>query len=223
MDFMKILRSLEELLYEVMTWLVFYPRTVVLTLFWPVRTLEYSRLEYDRPTDERYDRTLSPPLFLLLSLLLSHLLELVLHFSTPEMEASPLSRLSDQNLVIVRSLFFAVFPLMFALHQVKAIGLPLSRTSLRGPFFVECYPAAVFALMLQVGMTTAGAVPNAQVPGGLLAAGAVVWYLGVQTLWISRVDRRRWRAFAVALWQWLKAATVLVAVAIAIQYLARPD
>ena len=28
MDFLKIIRSLEELLYEVMTWLVFYPRTM---------------------------------------------------------------------------------------------------------------------------------------------------------------------------------------------------
>jgi len=29
MDFLRIIRSLEELLYEVMTWLVFYPRTPI--------------------------------------------------------------------------------------------------------------------------------------------------------------------------------------------------
>lgn len=36
MDFMKIPKSLEEFLYEVMTWLVFYPRKMWLALRRPL-------------------------------------------------------------------------------------------------------------------------------------------------------------------------------------------
>ena len=39
MDFMRILRSLEEFLYEVMTWLVFYPRTMWRALRHPIEML----------------------------------------------------------------------------------------------------------------------------------------------------------------------------------------
>lgn len=218
MDFMKMLRSLEELLYEVMTWLVFYPRTFLRTLLQPYKTLEYCRKELHAPEDLQFDRALSPPLFLLLSLLLSHLAELGLHYDALARTKTPLSGLSQQNLVVFRALIFAVFPLMFALHHVKVSGLSLSRSTLRGPFFIECFPAAVFALLLQLGFTIMVASPQGRLPGGLLAAIATAWYLAVQTAWISRLSQRRWRAFGAALWQWLKAAALIVAVAIGIGY-----
>jgi hypothetical protein len=37
MEFLKFIRSLEELLYEVMTWLLFYPRTLWRVLRHPIR------------------------------------------------------------------------------------------------------------------------------------------------------------------------------------------
>ncbi|ADG08692.1 hypothetical protein [Caulobacter segnis] len=214
MDFMKMLRSLEELLYEVMTWLVFYPRTFLLTLFQPLRTLEYSRAQFHRPEEEQFDQTLAPPLFLLLSLLLSHAIELGLHFDPFAASHGSLVRLSQQNLIIFRALVFAVFPLMFALRHLKVSGLKLSRSTLRGPFFVECYPAAVFAFLVGAGMTVANALPRARVEGLLLAGGATVWYLAVQAVWISQFDKRRWRGLVVALWQWLKAMAIILAMAL---------
>jgi hypothetical protein len=44
-DFLKIIRSLEELLYEVMTWLVFYPRTMWRIVAHPLATTAYSEHE----------------------------------------------------------------------------------------------------------------------------------------------------------------------------------
>ena len=41
-----------------------------------------------------------------------------------------------------------------------------------------------------------------------LALAAAAWYLGVQTAWISHLDKRRWRGFRIALWQWLKAMAI---------------
>lgn len=218
MDFMKMLRSLEELLYEVMTWLVFFPRTFFHTLLQPYKTLEYCRQEMHVPEEQQFDRALSPPLFLLLSLLLAHVVALGLHYDALAQTHSPLAGLSQQNLLVFRALVFAVFPLMFALRHVKASGLSLSRSTLRAPFFIECFPAAVFALLLQLGFTIIGAYPQGRVAGGLLAGAATIWYLALQTAWISRLSQRRWRAFGAALWQWLKAMSLIVAVAAAIAY-----
>ena len=53
---------------------------------------------------------------------------------------------SEQNLLILRSLLFAIFPLVAATTLVRRRALPLDRTTLRGPFFAQCYLAAPFAL-----------------------------------------------------------------------------
>jgi hypothetical protein len=216
MDFMKILRSLEELLYEVMTWLVFYPRTLFQTLFQPMKTLEYCRAQVGRPEEEQFDEALSPPLFLLLTLLLSHALELSLNIDPVQAAKGPITQLSQQNLILLRSLVFAVFPLMFALRYVRASGQPLSRSTLRGPFFIECYPAAAFTLLLQAGLTIATALPQYHLVGGLVSIAATVWYLGLQTAWISRTDKRRWRGLGLAVWQGMKATAVIALIALII-------
>jgi hypothetical protein len=75
-DFLRIVRSLEDLLYEVMTWLVFYPRTLWRILAHPAETLRYSDAEQGDAPEEQYTDTLSPPLFLMLTVLLAHGVEL---------------------------------------------------------------------------------------------------------------------------------------------------
>jgi hypothetical protein len=57
MDFIKVIRSLEELLYEVMTWLVFYPRTMWRIVAHPAATTRYSE---DEETQARSRSASSP-------------------------------------------------------------------------------------------------------------------------------------------------------------------
>ena len=78
MDFLKLIRQLDELLYEVMSWLVFYPVTLWRALRHPSKMMDYSDAELGDPAERQYTDTLSPPLFLLLTLVLSHALELSL-------------------------------------------------------------------------------------------------------------------------------------------------
>lgn len=217
MDFMRMLRSLEELLYEVMTWLVFYPRTFFLTLVRPLKTLEYCRQQFHRTDDEQFDRSLSPPLFLLLSILLSHMLQLVIGYDPLAQSRNPLAHASEQNLLVVRSLMFALFPLVFALHHVRVAKLQLSHATLRGPFFIECYPAAVYILLLQLGLTLLGAFVGGHIVGAVLVTSATVWYIGVEAAWIGR-STPRGQAVMVAIWQWSKALILVFAVAAAITY-----
>lgn len=217
MDFMRILRSLEEFLYEVMTWLVFYPRTFARTLFRPLDTLDYSRAELRKPEDEQYQDTLSPPLFLLLSLVISHLLELALRLDPFGQSQSAAAKLfaSDQNLIILRSLMFGVFPLMFALEQVKISKQPLTRKSLRGPFYGECYPASVFCLAIGLGETIRQAWPGMWL-GPALILSAMAWYLAVQALWLRRFHSTWTKAAIAAFACFAKASFIVLAAGVAI-------
>lgn len=218
MDFIRILRSLEEFLYEVMTWLVFYPRTLLRTLLRPIHVLDYSRAELRKPEEEQFQDTLSAPLFLMLSLVISHLIELALHlhpFAHAGHAAETLFG-SDQNLVILRSLMFAIFPLMFAVEQVRDTKQALTRKTLRGPFYGECYPASVFCLVIGIGGTTVQAFPAKAAVGWALIVGALVWYLGLQVVWLKRFNDRWSRAILVTAGCFLKAAAVMLIIAAAI-------
>ena len=76
MNFVQLLKSLDDLLYEVMSWLVFYPITMWRALTRPLKMMNYADTELSDAEDKQYDDTLSPPLFLLLSLFISHAVEL---------------------------------------------------------------------------------------------------------------------------------------------------
>ena len=78
MNFFNLLQSLDELLYEVMSWLVFYPITMWRTLVRPLKMMDYSDVEQGDASDQQYTDTLSPPLFLLLSLILVNAAEIAL-------------------------------------------------------------------------------------------------------------------------------------------------
>ncbi len=215
MDFMRILRSLEDFLYEVMTWLVFYPRTLIRTALHPVAMLGYSRAELRKPEEEQFEDSLSAPLFLMLTLVISHAIELALHLHPFVGKGHAAEKLfgSDQNLVILRSLMFAVFPLMFALEQVRDTKLALTRRTLRGPFFGECYPASVFCLVFGIGGTVMQAWPDRAPIGWALMIAAALWYLSLQAIWLKRFNPTWTRAIRVAATCFVKATVVVLLVA----------
>jgi hypothetical protein len=215
MDFLRIIRSLEELLYEVMTWLVFYPRTLWRIVATPGRMMRYSAAEQADAPDRQYTATLSPPPFLMLTILIGHGIGLGLGAEKPEATTAMAKTLfeSEQNRLIVGSLLFSFFALMGATTAVARRGLTLDRSTLRGPFYSQCYLTAPFAL----AMSVASILATLPARGTGLAAAAValagaVWYLWVETMWFRlELDLGGGSAFLVAAWAFLKAAFVSVA------------
>lgn len=67
MDPMRLLRSLEEFLYELVGWLVFYPRTFWRILRHPGAIARYTRQELGQAPERQFTETISPVLMLVLS------------------------------------------------------------------------------------------------------------------------------------------------------------
>ena len=220
MDFIRILRSLEEFLYEVMTWILFYPRTVWSVATRPLTMLNYAQTEMSDTAEEQYTDRLSPLLFLMLSLALCHGIELAAHVVLPKDVPGGFKLIvsSEKNLLIFRSLIFALFPLMFAADHLRRKGQDLTRLTLRGPFFSQCYLAALFSLLVSTGSILARAKPvGLGVAGLVLILAACVWYLAIQALWLRQTLDVSWgRAVPMVLASFAKAAAVVVAVATAL-------
>lgn len=190
MYFMQILKSLDELLYEVMSWLIFYPITLWRTLRHPLRMMDYSDAELKQRAEAQYEDTIGPPLFLLISLLLSHTIELAVIGESPLIaDTRGLDGLisDDSSLIMLRLVTFSIFPLIMATRLVRAQRAGLNRETLKPPFYGQCYIAAPFALAMGLAGTLIqchGVV--APVAGLVLGLLTLLWYLALEVRWFAR-------------------------------------
>ncbi|WP_051531191.1 hypothetical protein [Sphingomonas sp. URHD0057] len=196
MIFFHILKSIDELLYELMTWLLFYPITLWRSVRHPLRTMDYAMTELQKKSADQFRATLSPPIFLLVTVVIAHVVELqAVGDSAIVSNQSGLADLvnDDTSLIVLRIMGFALFPVAMAAIETKLSRLFVNRDTLQRPFYAQCYLAAPFALALSLA-STAIRVSNASLQQGglLLVVAATIVYIGVEAKWFVKATRRRW-------------------------------
>jgi hypothetical protein len=188
MDLIAIIRSLEELLYEVMGWLVFYPRTLWRIVRRPAAMIRYSAAEQGDTPAERYADALSPPLMLLITVLFTHFLALAM--GDEELAKGPAALVkSVQNLLIVRALLMAIPPLLFTVISMQRRKLDIDRTTLREPFYSQCFLAVPFILAGQIALLVGRhGHDQAWIAALLIFLAGFGWFLWAQTNWINQLE-----------------------------------
>lgn len=194
MDFLKLLRSLEEFLYELCTWFLFFPRTLYRVIVHPRRMAQYVNTELTQKLDKQFDDAISPPMFLMLAVLVAHGVELLMHQQVTG--TGQLSRTvfgNEESLLLYRSITFAVWPLISSVHLLRRKKVPMTRESLRRRFFMQCYLTAPFAVALSTSMVFV------RLPGALstqigiaVSVLSLVWYAVVQAGWLKVALQRSW-------------------------------
>lgn len=220
MDFFKFIKSLDELLYEVMSWLLFYPLTLWRMVRSPIQTMLEAERELGEAEQFQFDDRLPPPLFLMLTLIIVHLAELGL-VGQNELVLSNVGLrgliTDDTSLIIFRILMYSLLPVIAATRLIRARGARLNRQLLRQPFYAQCYVAGVFTLLVGV-VTIFGAQPGfiAEVEAGLLLV-VLAWLIAVETRWFAiELKASNLRGFGQAVWmlvQWT-VAMILIGVAL---------
>ena len=198
MDFLKLIQSLDELLYEIMSWLIFYPVTLWRALTRPLKMMDYADTELGDPAERQYSDTLSPPLFLLLTIALTHAAELSLvgqdQLVTSKTGLSAFVS-DDSSLILVRVAFFSIFPLIMAARMVRARHMKLDRGPLKPPFYSQCYVTAPFAMMVSGASILMRMDGVWAVAGFALLVFALLWFGTLQILWFAHHLRTGyWRA-----------------------------
>ena len=163
MDFMRLLKSLEELLYELVSWLVFYPLTLWRILRGPLAAMDYSDREQSDSEERRYDDALSPPLFLMMCLLVSHAFER--SSAAQSVNLLPAFLSDTQNLLIFRVFMFSLLPLVLSLRLMQRLKIALDRDTLKPIFYSQCFVTAPVAMTFGLGRSFshagfAGALPG---------------------------------------------------------------
>jgi len=204
MNFDALVKGLDELLFEIMSWLVFYPITLWKVIRHPEKMMEYADADQPDEEGEKYTDTLNPPIFLLVTLLIAHGVELELIGEDPLVanNAGLAGLISDDtNLILFRVIVFSVFPVLLGARLVRLQQIGLTRQTLEPPFYAQCYVAALFALATSLASALAQMRWEwAWLIGGAAQAGAFVWFLVVQTDWFARnLGISRWRALGDAL------------------------
>lgn len=210
---MRILKSLEELLYEAMVLLVFYPRTLWLTLRHPQRMMDYADTELGDVQSEQYTDTLSPPLFLMISLAISHGIELAMHSTTPAVQQTKLLATSE-NLLLFRVFAFSLLPLALSLRLLAGLKIDLTRETLRAPFYAQCFITAPFALSIGLAFSLRHYSYDARyLLGTVLIGTSTVWFLWQQSCWfVEKLGLGFWRSLLAALFASFVAAIGMMTV-----------
>lgn len=146
---MNLLRSAEQLLYEVVSWLVFYPLTLWRCLKHPLAMIGYAESELQKPPEVQFQEALSPPIFLFLTLVLVHLIQIGVFHQGVVLTGV----LGDtRNLLVFRAVSFSLFPMLLGLQHVRLAGQSLSRETLRPMFYAQCYVTVPAVLALDMAL-----------------------------------------------------------------------
>lgn len=186
---MKIIESLDEALYTVMGWLVFYPLTLWRALVRPLRMMAYADREVSDRPEEQYEDAIRPPLFLFLTLMISHGIEIAVSGQNPLLaDRRGLAALVDSDLALLalRLVLFSLFALMMAVRALRRQGVRLTHANLRRPFYGQCFTTAPFALLIGIGTLTYSMTAAWRDAGLVVLLVALAWYMGVQSLWFSK-------------------------------------
>lgn len=203
MDLIRLLRSLEEFLYELVGWVVFYPRTFWQILVRPGAIARYTHEELGKPLESRFQSTISPVLMLILTVAIGHGLELALRVALPP-TASPVGRIlfgSEEGIMLTRSAIACLYALGAALGTLRRQRVKVTRETLREPFSLHAFLACPFVLVLAAGNLLAMAADERWKSCGYALQGlAVAWYLWARTTAFRALNPvSRLRAFGLVL------------------------
>lgn len=194
MPFLIFLKSFEVLLYELMSWIVFFPRTLWRSGLHPLRMMDRSARELKLPAEEQFRDVLSPPIFLLLTVIAASGLEVAVVGSSPLIDNGiGLAGLIQDNtsLILFRLIAFASLPVIAGALALAAMRRPLDRDTLQPLFYAQCFATTPVVLLCSVAATiTRLPQPAADIPAGILFIAAGVFYLVVEATWFQREVKR---------------------------------
>lgn len=223
MDFYKLIKSLDALVFEILGWLYFYPRTLARTLFRPFGLMRDTAEQMETGEEPTWEDRIGPPLFLALTLGLIHVVEIIVDpagtATSFENERVAEFMADDKNLLGFRIILFGCLPLIAGVRELVQRDIRVSKTTLKAPFYAQCYAAAGFAVLVNlfwfasfefnlVGEEIAGAFT---LLGGIIVA--ALWLGWVEARWFHRRmqttrGKALWHSLVVLL-QWLVVGMLL--------------
>lgn len=160
MDFLKLIQSLQDLIFEMVVWALLIPKTIFRTIFRPAWMVTYVNQEFEKPADEQFDEFMPPGLFFLaMAVIPSALFAWVQNMDFNLIES--LSQLNETNLLT--SAFTTLISILIYLVWIKWLNKhPVKRSGLKRLFMIQCYlvtpPQLIYILVIFFGWSSLNSV-----------------------------------------------------------------
>lgn len=192
MDFSAVVKQIEQFIFELLMWVIFYPYTLLRVVFRPTRMLNYVSRELAADPDTAFGSAIRPPLFLFLCIAIGSLIAPIAAEQARALEESGAGRLltaSWTNLLAFRTLGFSVFALTGALIFDLITPGEVTRNSLTLPFYQQCYICGPFTLGFSPALVR---LDTGREELLLVLLALELWLLFVQTLFFRRLVETGW-------------------------------
>lgn len=193
MPFLIFLKSFEVLLFEIMSWIVFYPRTMWRSARHPLQMMDRSEQELKLPAEQQFRDLVSPPIFLLLTVIVAHAIEVAVVGNSSLIDNGiGLAGLIQDNtsLILFRLIAFASPPVIAGALALVGTGRRVDRDTLQPLFYAQCFVTTPVILMCSIAATITRLPQAANLPAAILFVSAVCFYLGVEATWFAREAKR---------------------------------
>jgi hypothetical protein len=153
MDFVKLIQSLQELVFEIVVWVLLLPKTFFRALLRPDLMVKYVNSEFQKEPEKQFDDFVPPVLFYLMLAVVPAAFYTWTGQGATEEGDLPF-QLTENN--VLTSVLTTLISLLIYLVWIEGLNKrPLRRSGLRRLFFIQCYlvtPAQlIYTLLLAAG------------------------------------------------------------------------
>ncbi|TYR31486.1 hypothetical protein FY036_14510 [Mesorhizobium microcysteis] len=190
MDFFNFAKAVEQGIYDVMMWILFYPLTLLRMIIFPASTLQYVYAEARKDQDSAFAEAIRPALLIFISIAIGTFLAPFSADQRALLEGTPIGSLVTTSwffLVFYRMVVFSLFPLCGALLLDLLTPGPVSRETLRTPFYLQCYICAPFALIASPTLVN---IQHDSWSVYAAFAAVTLWFLAVQYIFFRDYARQ---------------------------------
>lgn len=185
MDIFNLPKLIEQGVYDVMMWIMFFPATVIRMVFRPRKTLAYVREQALEDPNTAFADAMRPALFLAIAIIIGGF------FAPDDIEALQKAAPNAFGKLIYGSWTTAAAFSVIASCMIPLVGAlmvdlltpgKVTRTSMRIPFDQQCYVGApstlLFAFLVGAGETTIGMTATL-----VIAALLAIWLIAVEYIY----------------------------------------
>ena len=144
----KILQALEDVIFEIMAWIMLLPKTLAQVIFAPAKAIQYVNDEWEKEPEKRFDEFLSPIFFWILVAVLP--LTYTLLTEKELLEGGILAVLLESKVLLGAGI--ASLPLLIYVTWIELTNnRPIRKSALQRMFYIQCYvtsPAILFITLV---------------------------------------------------------------------------
>jgi hypothetical protein len=183
MKLLGFVESAEELLYEVVTWVVLLPKTLLRVVFNPGWIRGYVHAEYKKKPEERFREYLSPFLFWFLLWVIPFTLSAINQSGNQTELQISLGNLSSQIMWTVSNI---IGPLIYAVGILIVRREKIGKDTFRKPFYMQamCFSPALSAIWF----AAISAKPNFLI--GSWVINPFAYTLLISLIWLLMVEQK---------------------------------